>query len=272
MKKIISIIILLSIVVSSNALNPVKEYSVSPDEFGMKYSEVNFKTEDGLNLFGWYFNAPKKSGKAIILSHDGDGNMGDLIELAGQFVSAGYNVLTYDYRGYGKSDDFKINTKFYIYAQFVKDLEAAIEFVRVRKSGITTVHLYGQGIGAGLSLSVGADKKRVTKVIADSPYTTLLDIQKKFADIKGENILIPLAYDKNILEPKFALENKYAKLKNYLFIAGDEDELYSPKEIKNLSKMVKATASIYIVKGAKANSTFIKDKAKYFEEIREFVN
>ncbi|MCF8296172.1 MAG: alpha/beta fold hydrolase [Saprospiraceae bacterium] len=272
MKKIISLFVMLAIVSIAGALNPVKEYSVKPDEYGMKYSEVTFETSDGLNLFGWYFNAPKSSGKAIILSHDGDGNMADLIELAGQFVSAGYNVLTYDYRGYGQSDDFEINTSFYIYAQFEKDLSAAIDFVRMKRSGITTVNLYGQGIGAGLSLSVAADNKRVAKVIADSPYTTLLEIQKKYMDVKSEDVKIPLAYDKNILEPLYALENKYAKLKKYLFIVGDEDPIYTVKDIKALSKIVKSTSTVYVVKGATAKTTFAKDKAKYFEYITNFAD
>ena len=271
MKRIISLFTFLTIVSISFALNPVKEYAISPDEYGMKYSKVKFETSDGLNLFGWYFNAPKTSGKAIILSHNGDGNMADLIELAGQFISAGFNVLTYDYRGYGKSDDFKINKNFYIYAQFEKDLNAAINFINTKRSGITTITLYGQGIGAGLSLSVAARNKRVAKVIADSPYSTLLQIQKKFMDVKNKDVKIPLAYDKNILEPLFALENRTAKLKKYLFIVGGSDKIYTTKDIKSLSKIVKSTATVHVVKDATAKTTFAKDKAKYFEIIRKFV-
>ena len=66
--------------------------------------------------------------KYIIISSSGDGNMSDNLEIAAQFISNGYHVMLYDYRGYGKSGDFKINNDFFIYPQFVKDLQAACDY------------------------------------------------------------------------------------------------------------------------------------------------
>src|SRR4051812_35668594 len=104
------------------ALNPSKEYKSTPDKYGMKFKEEKIKTSDGATLNSWFFESPKKTTNTIVISGSGDGNMADYLELVSQFLSANYNVLTYDYRGYGQSSDFTIDPQTYIYPQFVTDL------------------------------------------------------------------------------------------------------------------------------------------------------
>lgn len=256
---------------SLNALNPKRAYHATPKDFGLDYEEITITTEDNVNLHAWFLKPGKMSGRGIILSHNGDGNMADLLEVAGQFLSAGFNVLLYDYRGYGKSDDFELNTSFFIYAQFEKDLNAAISYIMNKRGGITNVMLYGQGIGASLSLSAAGENRRVTRVIADSPYSTLSEIQKRIYEVSGTEPLLPLAYNKNALEPLYALEGRNAQTKYYLFIAGDKEQVFLAKDARNLAKIVKGTSSVYVVKGATAATTFSTNKKAYFDEIRKFV-
>src|SRR5438045_1806119 len=90
------------------ALNPSKEYKVKPEKYGMTYKEEKVTTKDGATLTAWFFELPKKTTNWVVISGSGDGNMGDNIEIANQFMSAGWNVCTYDYRGYGTSSDFKV--------------------------------------------------------------------------------------------------------------------------------------------------------------------
>ena len=191
MKSITFLLVLLFAINYILALNPSRTYSTKPDEYGLRYEEVIIKTKDNMQLKGWFYNAPGESKKIIILSDDGDGNMADLIELASNFVSLGYNVLTYDYRGFGESSDFNINPKFYIYAQFEKDLTAAITYVRKHHSKLKQVDLYGLGIGAGLSISVGSNRSGINKIIADSPYSTLEKTYEKIITEKYKELLLP---------------------------------------------------------------------------------
>lgn len=95
------------------------------------------------------------------------------------------------------------------YAQFEKDLNAAISWVRKYNSKMKTVDLYGIGIGGALSIAVGANRGGdVFQVIADSPYSKLEDIKKKIKEIEGKDVLLPLGYNKYMLEPYYALESK----------------------------------------------------------------
>lgn len=273
MKKIILISFLLLIASGSYALSPKKTYDITPDQFGMEYEEVSISTEDGLNLFGWYFKpSDPRSIKCVIISHDGEGNMEDVIEIAGNFISLGYHVLTYDYRGYGKSDDFTISPKFYIYAQFGKDMLAAIEHVRKKISGIRQIDLYGRGIGAGLSIAVGAGQHtHVKHIIADSPYFSMEDIRQRYMDEKGINIKVPVGFDKNTFEPAYAMNNQGASRKQFMFIAGKDDEIYDKKIVKELDDMTD-NGYVYLVKDATAQTTYAVDRKEYFEELKKFLN
>jgi uncharacterized protein len=274
MNRVLNIISCL-LLLSGNAfgLNPSKTYKATPKDYGMNYEEVNIQTEDKLILKGWFFNNKQTPAKVIVLSDDGDGNMADMIEIASNFISLGYNVLTYDYRGYGKSADFEINPKFYIYSQFEKDLNAALDFVKKYHSACKIVHLYGLGLGAGLSIATGANRPEVSRVIADSPYLTFESIQKQFKEVKNIEVLLPMGYNKVTMEPKYALEEKGVQLTGLLLIAGEQNDLYTTKMIKELSKIKGGISSVYIVKGTSGNITenFASNKSSYFEEIRKFL-
>ncbi len=254
------------------ALNPVKEYAATPGDFGLTYYAVKIKTEDNLTLHGWFYKATDpKSRKVIILSDDGDGNMSDLIELASNFLSLGYYVLTYDYRGYGQSEDFEIKKNFFIYSQFEKDLNAAIDFVKKEYGSLKTMHLYGIGIGAGISIGVGMKRPEVSKVIADSPYLNFEVTQKRFESAFGQKVLMPLGYDKTIMEPEYALQEKGSGITGILLISGSEDPIFTPDDLKKLGKINKKVTETYLIKGAGRTNTFSSDKNQYFKIIKEFL-
>ncbi|MBK7852549.1 MAG: alpha/beta hydrolase [Bacteroidetes bacterium] len=84
----------------------------------------------------------------------------------------------YDYRGYGASSEFAIDPDTYIYPQFLNDLNAMLDYLR-KSRAITKFDLYGQNIGAGISLGVGANRTETRKIIADGPWTGLEIMKKK---------------------------------------------------------------------------------------------
>ena len=256
----------------ASALDPSLTYATTPADYGLNYEEVTFKTSDNLNLKGWLFHPAEESYKMIILSDDGDGNMADLIEVATNFVSLGYNVLTYDYRGYGQSDAFNINPSFYIYAQFALDVNAAIDYVKKYHSKCRNVSLYGQGIGASLSLAIGATRcSEIFKIIADSPYSTLDDVQKAIKTATGTEVKLPLGFDKNQLEPMYALEAKGASLAGILIIYGKLDPIYNDDMVKKISKIRGSITSTYVVKESDHAATFTTNKDEYFKQIKAFM-
>lgn len=272
MKKTFLLIILFVLSSSLFALNAVREYAHKPSDFGLTYEEVTITTSDNVNLKGWLFFPKETSYRMVIISHNGEGNMSNMIEVASQFTSIGMNVLTYDYRGFGESDDFEIKSDFYIYAQFEKDLNAAIDYVKRYHSKNRNINLYGVGIGASMSLSIGANRcDQISKIIADSPYLTLEEVKAAIKDKYGKEVLLPLGFDKLLLEPKHALASKGASLNGILIIAGDKDPVYTVKIAREIAKIRSNVSKVFVVKGATIETTFSTDKNEYFKQIKSFL-
>jgi len=253
------------------ALKPEKEYKVLPDEFGLTYEKLNIPTKDNMQLAAWLFKAATDSKKIIILSYDGNGNMSKMIEMASQFLTLGYNVITYDYRGYGGSSDFKINNNFYMYAQFEKDLNAVIDYTRKYYSKFRQIDLYGQGMGAGLSIAIGCNRSEVNKIIADSPYNTLESLQNRLKEFKNQDVIIPLAFDKYLLEPEYAVAERGKNVAGILIIWGEKEEVFAQKDVRVLRKLAKCPTADYKVLGAISENTFTINKAKYLDELKNFL-
>ncbi|MCX6231825.1 MAG: alpha/beta hydrolase [Bacteroidetes bacterium] len=252
------------------ALKPEKEYKVLPDEFGITYEKLTIPTKDNMHIAAWFFKAATESKKIVIISHSGDGNMSNMIEMASQFITLGYNVITYDYRGYGESSEFKINNNFYMYAQFEKDLNAVLDYTRKFYSKYRQVDLYGKGMGAGLSIGVGCNRPEVNKIIADSPYNTLESMQKRLKEVQNLDVIIPLAFDKFLIEPEYAVAERGKNVAGILLIWGEKDEICAQKDIRLLRKLAKCPTEDYKVIGATGENNFSINKAKYLEELKKF--
>jgi uncharacterized protein len=265
----IGLFVLMSLLVhSAFALFPVREYKNMPDKFGMKYEEVKIATTDNeAQLNAWLFETPSPTFNWVIISHSGDGNMADNLERVNNFLSAGYNVLIYDYRGYGSSSDFTIENDMYIYPQFIIDLNSVCDWIKGAKK-INRFDLYGIGIGAGLSIGVGANRPETKHVVADAPWTSLQTMEKKILSATGKAVTMPFAFDKNY-EPEFAFEKPTPHLKGVMAIVADKDAVLGSKDLK----AVKGITSVYVVKGCEQNpQNFAMDKNLYFQKVVAFMN
>ena len=79
--------------------------SWNPDDYGIPRERVTehwFETPDGEMLYGWYCRAenPLASG---VFCHGNTGNLTTSAEAVAVLVNSGFNVLMFDYRGFGKS-------------------------------------------------------------------------------------------------------------------------------------------------------------------------
>ncbi len=250
----------------SFALNPSKEYSVKPDKYGMSYKEEKVSLKDGAMLNAWFFETSKKTTNWIVISGSGDGNMADNIELASQFLSAGWNVAMYDYRGFGSSSEFEIDPDIYIYPQFLNDLNGVLDYLRKTRA-VTKFDLYGQHIGAGLSLGVGANRTETRKIIADGPWIGLEQMKKKYKEKHNKDVVIPFGYDKNF-EPLYGCDKARPNLKGVLVIVSPQDEMLNPQDMKAL----RCATQTYVVTSSPSNAkNFETDKNMYFEKVNKFL-
>ena len=248
-------------------LSPKKDYEFLPEDYGIKYKEIKIDTDDKLKLHGWLLEPLAASKKCVVFCHSGEGNMADFIEHASNFISLGYNVIMFDYRGYGASDSFRINTAFYIYSQFSNDVRAALDWVR-KYHAVWTIDLYGVGMGAGLGLAVAANRSEVQRVVADGAYISFEKVQKAY-EAQGISIKMPLGYDKVLMEPAFALESKGAHL-NILFIGSANDQIVPANDVYALAKLAKKS-QVYVVASENNTKNMSADKDTYYRKIADFI-
>jgi pimeloyl-ACP methyl ester carboxylesterase len=257
------------------ALNPSREYKQLPDKYGMTYEEEDVPTADGATLKAWYFPATEtKTTQLMLMCHNGEGNMADYLRKVDQFRTKGYNVVIFDYRGYGKSSDFEIDNNMFIYPQFQDDVKAMIDFCRGKY--VQAFNIYGWGMGAGLGLGIGWNRNEIKKIIADTPFLSMEDLEKRFStwDTPME---VPFAgYDKKF-EPLYALDVAPTVLKNgykqVLLIIGSNDILFKVDDMKTLQKkQPKVVAKdIYVVTNPDRIDNFLVDKAAYFKVMLDFL-
>ncbi|NEW44118.1 alpha/beta hydrolase [Nocardia cyriacigeorgica] len=74
----------------------------TPALVGLDYAELSIPTADGETLHGWWVRAPRSVGH-VLFAHGNGGNIGDRVPIFALLAETGFDVLAFDYRGYGRS-------------------------------------------------------------------------------------------------------------------------------------------------------------------------
>ena len=148
--------------VTSNNNSPTSnQFALSDEDIGDSGATeiIRFRTEDSEDLWGSVFGEGEI---AIILSHMRGRDQSSWFPFARLASESGYKILTFDFRGYGKSTGTK-NTR------MDRDLEAAVAYVRAY--GAKQVILIGASMGGTASIEL-APEVEVQAVAALSPPTS----------------------------------------------------------------------------------------------------
>jgi fermentation-respiration switch protein FrsA (DUF1100 family) len=82
---------------------PSRTIEHSPADAGLAYGDLRFETDDGERLHGWWVRRRAAALGHVLLCHGNAGNIGDRVLHAALLTAAGFDVLLFDYRGYGHS-------------------------------------------------------------------------------------------------------------------------------------------------------------------------
>jgi fermentation-respiration switch protein FrsA (DUF1100 family) len=82
---------------------PAREIVRTPADAGCEFEDVALATEDGERLGGWWIHARPPVSGHLLFCHGNGGNIGDRVGTAASLTAAGFDVLLFDYRGYGTS-------------------------------------------------------------------------------------------------------------------------------------------------------------------------
>ncbi|GAP18226.1 alpha/beta hydrolase [Levilinea saccharolytica] len=110
--------------------------------------------------------------KTVVLSHGFTYSLFGMVKYAPMFRKRGFNVLIYDLRHHGKTGGW--NTTFGFYEKL--DLKAVVTWAYDKLGTGGKVGVFGESLGAALSLQHAALDPRISFVIADCPFSDLNEL------------------------------------------------------------------------------------------------
>jgi fermentation-respiration switch protein FrsA (DUF1100 family) len=167
---------------------PAREITTTPASRGMAYEDLAITTQDRERLHAWWVptRAVAPLGH-VLFFHGNAGNMSRRVPDAELLAAEGFDVLMFDYRGYGQSTGRPTEEGTY------RDARAVLAWLRSR-SGVAPERIFylGESLGAAIALALALEAPPAGLVMR-SPFTNILDMARRQHPMIPE-LLVPDAY------------------------------------------------------------------------------
>lgn len=152
---------------------PSRAIIETPDRAGLAYRDLRLETGDGEQLHGWRIDARAEPLGHLLLCHGNAGNVGDRVLHAALLTAVGFDVLLFDYRGYGRSSGSPSEEGTY------RDARAALAFL-LEQSGVdpSRVFYLGESLGGAVALDL-ALKRPPAGLVLLSTFTGVRDLARR---------------------------------------------------------------------------------------------
>ncbi|RYD96707.1 MAG: alpha/beta fold hydrolase [Sphingobacteriales bacterium] len=145
-------------VFESFSIKPKTTYEQRPEQMNVNYKTNKIKVDSATTLNSWYLQPViNRKNVTVIISNGDYGNMGNFILNGVTLYDLGYDVVMYDYRGFGGSSEFATDTNLLFHQEYVADLRAVHDYYKKQNPGRQYV-LMGLSMGTIVStIYIGTD-------------------------------------------------------------------------------------------------------------------
>ena len=222
--------------------------------------EVSFLNADRLRLHGWFISSqPQPSRATVIFFHGNGGNISNVGWLGEYLAGRGFDVLLFDYRGYGKSEG-RIKGERDLYS----DADAAYDYV-VSKRGVSPERLvlYGHSLGTTAVVDL-ASRRPCSAIIVESGLSS--------ADEMASSMLPWLPrWMHGLGENRFESAKKLISVHSpVLIMHGDPDSVVPTEQGIALFAAANEPKRLIIAEGA-GHIVSGFDGFKYIDAVAEFI-
>ena len=162
----------------------------TPGDVGVRYEDVR-RTVDGKMTHGWYMYAdtPREGGGVILFCHGNAGNISNRLDSCEVFFDAGFDVLLFDYGGYGLSEGKASEKRCYA------DARAMWRYLTEDK-GIAAdrIILFGRSLGGGVALDL-ATEVQPRALILESTFLSAAKLGQESLPFLPVKLLLRYRFD-----------------------------------------------------------------------------
>ena len=221
--------------------------------------EVWFSAADGTRLHGWLFRSKAPPQTAwIIYFHGNGGNISNIDWVGERLAGRGFDVLLFDYRGYGKSEG-EVGSESGLYA----DGDAVLAFVVNKGARPEQVVLYGQSLGTTVAVDI-ASRHAVGAVVLESGLSSASSV--------GRTALPWLpAWLHFLATNRFESARKLAQVKAPVLVThGDPDPVIPAEEARILFAAANEPKELLLFPGA-GHNVFGSQGDEYLNQLERFI-
>jgi fermentation-respiration switch protein FrsA (DUF1100 family) len=229
----------------------------APAEVGLDGVEpVTFGTTDGLQLNGWFVATP--SPRATILVFNGNaGNRAYRGSLARAFRRRGFQVLLFDYRGYGGNPGRPTE------AGLAEDSRAVRNYLVSRPDvDASRVIYFGESLGAAVAVRLAVDHPPAALVLR-SPFTSMADVGQHHYPILPVGLLLRDRFD--------AIDQIRRVRVPLLVIAGDQDRIVPTEHSRRLYEAAPGPKTMFVMPGADHNDAELAEGDEMIDAVTMFL-
>lgn len=225
--------------------------------------DVWFASASGERLHGWYVraqNVEAERAATVIYFHGNGGNINTIGWLGKRLAERGFNVLLFDYRGYGRSEG-KVTDERGIYS----DADAAYDYVlRERRVSPEKIVLYGQSLGTTAAVDLAAQRP-CGAVILESGLSSASDMA---------SLILPWvpAWVHRYAGNHFESAKKLGQVSAPVLVAhGTIDRTIPVEQGYKLYAAAKEPKRLIIVPGAGHNDVVATGGREYLDAVADFI-
>ncbi len=232
---------------------PTHDEPATPATWGFHFENIDFKSTDGTPIHGWFI--PSRSAKSratVVFSHGNAGSLGYHLGFVMWLAEAGYNVLMYDYRGFGKSGG-SVERR-----GMIDDVKAAFTYAGKRKDvdGHRLVS-YGHSLGGAQSVTA----------LGETPVKGLraVVVEGAFASYQQMAGLIAGQLAESLVTDELAPRDYVEKLSPVplLVVHGTRDEIVPITQGKELYQAAHQPKTLFEVKEGHHGDSLARDQGAY---------
>lgn len=228
---------------------PHRARIASPEQFGLAYEEVRFRSDDGTALYGWFLPASGKAVGTVLFLHGNAENISTHIASVAWLPARGFNVFLFDYRGYGAS----AGTPTLAGAQ--QDVDAAMHVLLSRADiDRDRIIVLGQSLGGALAayyVAHSQSRDAIRALVIDSAFSSYQGI------VREKLAALWLTWPFQWL-PALTVDERFSPLPAMklispialLLIQGDQDTIVPPHHAQRLYDAALEPKQLWIMPAA----------------------